>query len=130
MSQSIRQVLRANLRMLTVASLCFVVLSMAMFTASSTNAIRLDSQPKDVLRNSVHQMNVAPVLTLTVNMLADAADAAVGNGQCDTDQATAGDQCTLRAAIQEANAIFGDDVIDFSVTGTISLATALPDITT
>src|SRR5688572_1294895 len=105
MSQSVPQLLSRNLRILTVASLCFAVLSMAMFAASSTNAIRLDSQPNDVLLNSGQPMNVAPDLTLTVNTLTDAADAAVGNGQCDTDEATAGNQCTLRAAIQEANAV-------------------------
>jgi CSLREA domain-containing protein len=67
-------------------------------------------------------------LTLTVNTLGDQADASVGNGICDVDSGTAGDQCTLRAAIQEANATFAADTIDFSVTGTINLTGALPDI--
>lgn len=43
----------------------------------------------------------------TVNSLADAVDAEAGNGQCGTAEA----QCTLRAAIQEANALPGDDAI-------------------
>ena len=42
-----------------------------------------------------------PALTLSVNSTADAVDAFPGNGTC----ATAGAVCTLRAAIQEANAL-------------------------
>lgn len=59
-----------------------------------------------------------------VNDLGDAADASPGNDVC----ATAGAVCTLRAAIQEANAHAGDDVITFSVAGTISPGSALPPI--
>ena len=42
-------------------------------------------------------------VTLTVNSTADGVDASPGNGVC----ATAGGQCTLRAAIQEANSLAG-----------------------
>lgn len=63
--------------------------------------------------------------TFTVNSLADTPDAAPGNGIC----ADAGGLCTLRAALQEANALAGDDTINFSVTGTINLTGALPTIT-
>jgi CSLREA domain-containing protein len=55
--------------------------------------------------------------TFTVNSLADTPDAAPGNGTC----ATAGGVCTLRAAIEEANSLSGDDTINFSLTGTINL---------
>ena len=78
---------------------------------------RLDSPPTPL-----------PALTLTVNTLSDQADASVGNSICDVDTATSGEQCTLRAAIQEANAVVGADTIGFSVTGTINLTGALPDI--
>ena len=63
--------------------------------------------------------------TFTVNSLADTPDAAQGNGTC----ADAGGQCTLRAAIEEANALGGDDTINFSVTGTINLTGPLPSLT-
>jgi CSLREA domain-containing protein len=63
--------------------------------------------------------------TFTVNSLADTGDAVPGNGLC----ADAGGLCTLRAALQEANALAGDEIINFSVTGTINLTGALPDIT-
>ena len=40
---------------------------------------------------------------MLVNSTGDAPDSAVGDGHCDTDASLAGDQCTLRAAIQENN---------------------------
>jgi len=62
--------------------------------------------------------------TFTVNSLADTPDAVPGNGIC----ADAGGLCTLRAALQEANAFAGDDTINFSVTGAINLTSALPTV--
>lgn len=44
----------------------------------------------------------------TVNSEADTSDASPGNGQC----LSAGGECTLRAAIQEANALEGPDRIE------------------
>src|SRR5918992_2158349 len=46
-------------------------------------------------------------LTLVVNSTSDAVDANVGNGVCRTSSGS----CTLRAAIQEANAVPGADVV-------------------
>jgi CSLREA domain-containing protein len=43
--------------------------------------------------------------------LGDAADAVPGDGACDTDAGVEGSQCTLRAAVQEANALAGPDRI-------------------
>lgn len=56
--------------------------------------------------------------TYTVNSLADTDD-----GFCDTNN------CTLREAITASNRNPAADTIDFSVTGIINLAAALPDIT-
>lgn len=60
---------------------------------------------------------------------AGASDANPGDGIC----ATAGGECTLRAAIEEANARPGPDVINFNIPGgglvTIYLQMGLPDIT-
>ncbi|WP_119071209.1 calcium-binding protein [Rubrobacter indicoceani] len=50
----------------------------------------------------------ARAATFTVNSSADAADASPGDGRC----ATGGNECTLRAAIQEANALAGADTIN------------------
>jgi CSLREA domain-containing protein len=66
--------------------------------------------------------------TLTVNATTDGADVAPGNGVCDDGTGS----CTLRAAIQEANALAGTDVIAFALgagTPTIAPASALPSIT-
>ncbi|MDX6443283.1 MAG: hypothetical protein QOH71_357 [Blastocatellia bacterium] len=69
------------------------------------------------------QVNACPT-TFTVN---DNGDAAAADGVC----ATGGAGCTLRAAIQEANALPACGTIDINfsgVTGAINLATALPAI--
>lgn len=49
----------------------------------------------------------AHALTFTVNSTADEVDASAGNAIC----ATASGSCTLRAAIQEANVVLGNDSI-------------------
>ncbi len=56
--------------------------------------------------------------TFTVNSTADAPDASLAGTACDTDVFTNGDQCTLRAAIQQANATAGADLINFAIPGT------------
>jgi CSLREA domain-containing protein len=62
--------------------------------------------------------------TFAVNSTGDAADANVGDGLCDDGAGN----CTLRAAIQEANQLDGSDTISFSVNGTITLTSALPTL--
>jgi CSLREA domain-containing protein len=63
-----------------------------------------------------------------VNSTGDGADANIGNGQCATTAGT----CSLRAAIQEANAKSGPNEIDFNIAGngvkTISIASKLPTL--
>lgn len=51
-----------------------------------------------------------PAATFTVNSLDDAVDLAAGDGLCDS-SAQPNSQCTLRAAIQETNALAGADTI-------------------
>ena len=53
----------------------------------------------------------AGAVTFTVNVTDDVADADTTDGHCDADLASPGDQCTLRAAIQEANTQPGADII-------------------
>ena len=71
----------------------------------------------------------ASALTLTVNSNLDTGDASPGNGIC----ADSNGICTLRAAIQEANASAGADTINFAISGagvhTITTGTQLPTIT-
>jgi CSLREA domain-containing protein/uncharacterized repeat protein (TIGR01451 family) len=66
--------------------------------------------------------------TFTVNSAGDASDANPGNGKC----LTAGVVCTLRAAIQEANALAGRDLVKFAIgTGAQNIVpgSAVPSIT-
>lgn len=64
-----------------------------------------------------------------VNLTTDVADTTNGDGICDT-SASAGSQCTLRAAIQEANAFAGYQIIAFSLSlpATITPGTELPNL--
>jgi len=77
----------------------------------------------------VFSPTVLPPLNLTANTLGDEADLTL-NGVCDTDSVTPGDQCTLRAAIQEANSNPDADTISFSLApnSTITLTSELDDI--
>ncbi|MBS1796695.1 MAG: CSLREA domain-containing protein [Acidobacteria bacterium] len=70
-------------------------------------------------------------VNFVVNLDTDGGDLTPGDGTCDS-SAAAGTQCTLRAAVQEANAFAGTDVIaiDLPASSTILLGTALPDIST
>jgi CSLREA domain-containing protein len=73
-------------------------------------------------------LGTAQAATLTVNSTGDTADAVAGDGTCGTGLPNT---CTLRAAIEEANAnADSSNVIDLGgVSGQITAATALPPIT-
>src|SRR3954464_12567161 len=77
-----------------------------------------------VVSASVWNARPASAANIFVNSLGDEPDLAI-NGNCLTAVGT----CTLRAAIQEANAIGGGDSITVGVTGTITLTSSLPAIT-
>src|SRR6185503_17933314 len=70
---------------------------------------------------------VPAAVTFTVNSTADTSDASPGDGVCDA----GGGVCTLRAAIEEANALAGADTIQFAVGSgpqTITFGSSLPVI--
>lgn len=70
--------------------------------------------------------------TFTVNSTGDGADAQPGNGICTTGAAAAPPVCTLRAAIQEANATAAGDFIVFALGSgmpSITITSPLPHIT-
>ncbi|HHT9123297.1 MAG TPA: hypothetical protein ACFYEF_10560 [Candidatus Wunengus sp. YC63] len=70
------------------------------------------------------------VSSFEVNVTGDEPDADLTDGVCDVDLSTDGNQCTLRAAIQEANKREGEDTITFeSSISAISPEKSLPDIT-
>jgi CSLREA domain-containing protein len=106
---------------------CLDVLDLqALVTAKGT---RIDGV-RSVRPSRVHRRAAGPagVTTFTVNSAADTPDRTIGDGIC----ATADGGCTLRAAIAEANALAGDDVIAFSLPGSapvrIALTKVLPEI--
>ncbi len=71
--------------------------------------------------------------TFTVDSTFEAPDSNVGDGLCRTGTITAPGPCTLRAAIQEANATAAADTINFNIgeggARTINLSLRLPTIT-
>ena len=82
-----------------------------------------------VLLGSCLAIGPADAAIFTVDSTGDGADSAPGNGTC----RAPGNVCTLRAAIQEANALAGADLINFNIAPagakTIVLGSALPAIT-
>ncbi len=85
-----------------------------------------------ILRDGVNRPSIlltASHATFVVNDTGDEPDANPGNGVC----ATSAGVCTLRAALQEANAHPGADAIHFNIPGsgphTIAPTSALPTIT-
>jgi PAS domain S-box-containing protein/CSLREA domain-containing protein len=80
-----------------------------------------------------------PAASIEVNSTVDGDNLNPGAG-CDTDAAAPGEQCSLRAAIQRANALAGDDEITFNIPATeancdaakgictINLTKALPEV--
>jgi hypothetical protein len=64
---------------------------------------------------SLISSNLVSAATFSVNETGDQGDASAGDGVCDRDGVTPGSQCTLRAAIEEANALGGADNIHFNI---------------
>jgi hypothetical protein len=64
--------------------------------------------------------------TFTVNRTGDAKDANLADAACDANAAQSGNQCTLRAAIQEANDTAGADTVRFNVVSATSVKTISP----
>ena len=77
----------------------------------------------------------AHAATFTINTTGDSEDTRLEDNVCDASLLT-GNQCTLRAAIEQSNATAGADIINFNIpesedpgVKTISPDSALPDIT-
>ena len=64
--------------------------------------------------------------TFTVNRTGDANDANLANAACDANTSQTGNQCTLRAAIQEANDTAGADIVRFNIVSAASVKTIFP----
>ncbi|MEA3186693.1 MAG: hypothetical protein QOD99_523, partial [Chthoniobacter sp.] len=71
----------------------------------------------------------AQAAAFVVNQAGDQSDADINDGRADVDLVTAGDQTTLRAAIQEANKQTGVDTITFTGVITSLTVNGLPALT-
>ena len=91
----------------------------------------IESMAESSTTFSVDSLDPFPV-TYTINSTEDGADSSTSDGVCDDGTVPGSTKCTLRAAVQQANAGTGA-VIKFSITGsgvqTISPDSALPAIT-
>jgi hypothetical protein len=70
----------------------------------------------------------ANAATFTVNTSLDRGDGIRGDGVCDFNVRRAGPQCTLRAAIQEANLTAVGDAVDFKIGGPDPVKTITPRV--
>ncbi len=133
--------LSSSLR-LVVAEALIITLVTLLFLPSTTSAtLRGNVSPRKVGGRAVVAAPAPLVGLIGVNTTSDA-DNLDPNTGCDTDAATPGEQCSLRAAIQRANVLAGDDEIDINIpstqpncdpTGahcTINLTKTLPDLST
>jgi titin len=84
----------------------FTMRKVAVLAVACATAAALFGAPRPAL---------AVGLTFVVNKTGDGSDRNIGNGKCDTSTKT-GNQCTLRAAIQEANFTAISDTITFNIT--------------
>ncbi|HEY0430722.1 MAG TPA: CSLREA domain-containing protein, partial [Pyrinomonadaceae bacterium] len=111
------------------AALLTILFGFLAFAAMSNPRISsASSQRWQSLTNADDPHVLSPqVLGLFVNSVGDGPDANIGDGICDA----GGGACTLRAAIQEANSVAGDDTISlapFPPPSNIILSSALPAI--
>src|SRR5215207_109591 len=74
----------------------------------------------------LHHPAAQAATTFTLNATGDGSDSNLADNACND----GGGNCSLRAAIQQANTTAGTDTINISVSGTINLAGALPVINT
>jgi CSLREA domain-containing protein len=94
-------------------------------------ALRFGGCPQPLWRCIAMRKSFAISATLALWLSLGAAQAAIFTVTSlgDADGATCGSPCTLRQAINAANASVGADTINFSVSGTITLGSVLPVIT-
>lgn len=71
----------------------------------------------------------ARAATYTVNMDTDAGDLNLGDGICDSNLGTSGEQCTLRAAVEEADYFPNPDLISFSLPLPSSITLTIAELT-
>ncbi len=110
--------------LLSMAAFCLVIAQGLATTSTTANSPK---SPAPQAQAQIKKPN-AVAATFVVNSTGDGADSDTADGICNDGSGN----CTLRAAIQQANASAGADIIQFSIASgeqTILPATALPAIT-
>ncbi|MBK8466498.1 MAG: hypothetical protein IPL32_11760 [Chloracidobacterium sp.] len=105
----------------------------SVFLGSPNNRLVTNGPRGTVYVTPTEDLNLPPCETeIEVNITADQADADVNDEVCDSDFGQTGNQCSLRAAIETANANDGPDTISFNIPGvgphTITTLTQLPSL--
>jgi len=106
---------------------CVDVADLQRLTTDATAAATLPAAPSGAAGADADVILAATGATLTVNSTGDGRDAKAGDGVCKTSSGA----CTLRAAIEEANAFSGGNTVNFGIgTGlkTITLSSRLPTL--
>ncbi len=128
-------------RLAVSEALIITLITLLCLPSAASAMLRGNVSPRRVGGSAVVAAHAPLVGLIVVNSTSDA-DNLDPNTGCDTDAATPGEQCSLRAAIQRANALAGDDEINFNIPSTqpncspggehctINLTKALPDLST
>jgi hypothetical protein len=104
-------------------------------TETPTESVELTPEATPLVEETAEPLDTGEVIalgvTFTVNNTSNDSDANTADDLCDTDLATSGNQCSLRAAIEQANATAGTDTIAFNIPGigVQTIFTVLPTIT-
>ncbi|MEK7310979.1 MAG: choice-of-anchor Q domain-containing protein, partial [Chloroflexota bacterium] len=114
-----------KVRALTLLGLILLIAASALIGLQPTLASPHNNPAAAPVRAVTPTASNTPVPSFTVNSTTDAPDASLGDGQC----RTSANQCTLRAAIQQANASPSTTDIVFVPAGTYSLTLAGTDDT-
>lgn len=133
--------LRTFTRLAVSEALIITLITLLCLPSTASATLWGNDSPRRVGGSAVVAAHAPLVGLIQVNTTSDA-DNLDPNTGCDTDPVTPGEQCGLRAAIQRANALAGDDEINFNIPATqpnctpggesctINLTKALPDLST
>ena len=106
-----------SIRLAVSEALIITLLTLLCLPSTASATLGGNVSPRRVGGSAVVAAHAPLVGLIQVNTTSDA-DNLDPNTGCDTDAATPGEQCSLRAAIQRANTLAGDDEINFNIPAT------------
>lgn len=140
-TRKIMKLFASSTRLAISEALIITLITLLCLPSTALATLRGNVSPRKVGGSAVVAAHAPLVGLIEVNTTSDADNLDPTTG-CDIDAAAAGEQCSLRAAIQRANALAGDDEINFNIPSTqpncdpsvnrctINLTKALPDLST